>query len=346
MVGTVYLIHTGEFVGFKMNIYKIGKTCDLQRRLKEYPFFTETKYTSLVNDHDNMEKILILKFRKHFINRRDYGLEYFQGDINQMINIMKKIIDKVNHCPHTLATSIHNNIIKLENNKHNYAAITKPKPKQKHRLNYNKQLPLNFSLNCYFNIQNPENYQNYELINNYKKIKHHYNISKYFFGEDFNHSIKLNVNYSQEHIDNQTKKLKFLDEFIDKCNIVSEYDDELIERYTMANYAHKIFKITELPTKEISDAISKQYIDIYGSRKQNIDFTNEITIFRYLSDMYRALFGEDLYGSRRKGKQKNQIRFINKQTYEQHKQLYNHRRICQNEINTINNLIECAIDNL
>ena len=88
--GWMYLVQEREFVRAGENIYKVGQTVEIGRRLVKYPSGS-IPYLVLHtggNDHVELEKNILQQFRKMFISRKDIGLEYFEGDVGQMMEII------------------------------------------------------------------------------------------------------------------------------------------------------------------------------------------------------------------------------------------------------------------
>lgn len=82
--GFFYIIQNAEI---PLGIYKIGKTTrgNPNQRLCEYPKFSEVKFTIAVDDIDEFEKYVIRKFTLRWTRKREYGLEYFEGNYKDMI---------------------------------------------------------------------------------------------------------------------------------------------------------------------------------------------------------------------------------------------------------------------
>ncbi len=95
MNGYIYLLHTGEFVKANMNVYKPGRTNNINRRMKEYPFFTEQKLLMEVDDCVQMEAAILNQFKNNYRQCMEYGREYFEGDVNEMIKLIEEIINKI-----------------------------------------------------------------------------------------------------------------------------------------------------------------------------------------------------------------------------------------------------------
>lgn len=93
----IYLLQEREFVKTNENIYKIGKTKQKNlKRIGNYPNGTILVFQIKCIDCDMNEKIILNKFKEHFIHNKDIGLEYFTGDENKMIDIIYNIV-KVNN---------------------------------------------------------------------------------------------------------------------------------------------------------------------------------------------------------------------------------------------------------
>ena len=88
--GFFYIIQTADV---PVGVYKIGKTAraNPNKRLCEYPKFSSVKYTVSVEDCHGFESYAMRKFRVLFKRRREFGLEYYEGDIKDMINLAHKL---------------------------------------------------------------------------------------------------------------------------------------------------------------------------------------------------------------------------------------------------------------
>lgn len=89
--GHIYVIYVREFIRMKENIVKIGRTHDIFKRFLAYPKGSTLLYTMYVNDTVKTETAIIKRLKETFICRTDYGNEYFEGDINEMIKVVKYI---------------------------------------------------------------------------------------------------------------------------------------------------------------------------------------------------------------------------------------------------------------
>ena len=93
-VGSNYIIYEREFIKTKENIYKIGKTKqDNIKRLNQYPKGSILMIQKYVNNCDSIEKEIIKIFDSKFINRKDIGREYYEGNYDEMEKSFLNIID-------------------------------------------------------------------------------------------------------------------------------------------------------------------------------------------------------------------------------------------------------------
>lgn len=88
----IYLIQTREFVRLKENTYKIGRSHNLKNRVKNYPKNSSVILTIQCNNSVQCEKNLINIFKQKFIQKKEYGLEYFEGNMEEMIVIIENTI--------------------------------------------------------------------------------------------------------------------------------------------------------------------------------------------------------------------------------------------------------------
>jgi len=90
----IYLLIEREFINAKLNIYKVGRTRQVNHnRLKQYPKSSMLLTQKVCIDRHKMERLIIAEFKKKFIQRKDVGREYFEGNYHEMIIIIEKIIN-------------------------------------------------------------------------------------------------------------------------------------------------------------------------------------------------------------------------------------------------------------
>ena len=91
--GYIYVVHTRACIDCNRDVYKIGKTKDYEKRIKGYTKGSIYKLVLRVSDFHRTEQKLIKLCRKTLIERKDYGCEYFEC---QLINIVNLVINNSN----------------------------------------------------------------------------------------------------------------------------------------------------------------------------------------------------------------------------------------------------------
>jgi hypothetical protein len=91
----IYIMHERTFMLTNTNIYKIGKTKNIKNRLKGYAKGSDLIYTIPCDDCDKYER-LVLNYLKlnteKYIQRKDFGNEYFQCNLDDLIDDISGII--------------------------------------------------------------------------------------------------------------------------------------------------------------------------------------------------------------------------------------------------------------
>ena len=99
----IYLLQTRESLKNNENIFKIGRTCRLELgRFNDYPNGSILHFHMPCINSTDIERELIKIFNKQFQNIHDYGKEYFEGNLLDMIDIISK---KVSLSYYNLSTS-------------------------------------------------------------------------------------------------------------------------------------------------------------------------------------------------------------------------------------------------
>lgn len=87
--GHIYIVHLREFVNKNEQTYKIGNTKHIDpcmRAVSGYPKGTLVKFTLEVTNSYKLEKEVIRFFKNKYQHKSEYGREYFNGDLNDMID--------------------------------------------------------------------------------------------------------------------------------------------------------------------------------------------------------------------------------------------------------------------
>jgi hypothetical protein len=84
----LYLIHTREFISTNKEIYKIGRSSNITNILNHYPNGSKILLAMINKNSIQCKKKLIKQFKLTFTQKQFYGNEYFEGDVDEMINMM------------------------------------------------------------------------------------------------------------------------------------------------------------------------------------------------------------------------------------------------------------------
>ena len=100
----VYMIHTREFKNSNQDIYKIGRTSQLNlKRVNSYPKGSKLHCQLRVANSYVVEKQIMHNFKKIFVQKLEIGLEYFEGNYLEMED---KFIDIVRACKNNIEMEI------------------------------------------------------------------------------------------------------------------------------------------------------------------------------------------------------------------------------------------------
>ena len=124
----IYLVHVREFISTNKNIYKIGRSHDIDNRVRQYP---KGSSIILMNNCINSvlcEKELIKLFKTSFTITK-FGTEYFEGDVDDMKDTINNYlrdmkieqkktasINKINENK-VIETKVNNIVNDIDNNK-------------------------------------------------------------------------------------------------------------------------------------------------------------------------------------------------------------------------------------
>jgi hypothetical protein len=92
----IYIVHERTFVELNANIYKIGKTKNIKNRLNGYSKGSKLLFSIACKDCTESENKILnyLKSNEKYIHAKEYGNEYFQCNLKDLISdIYNLIID-------------------------------------------------------------------------------------------------------------------------------------------------------------------------------------------------------------------------------------------------------------
>lgn len=91
-VGHIYAIALRKFLDANLSVIKVGRTKDLIKRLQTYPNKSCILFTKQVRDDVITEKYVLATLKSKFIQRLDFGHEYFEGPSDQIVHCVQKCI--------------------------------------------------------------------------------------------------------------------------------------------------------------------------------------------------------------------------------------------------------------
>jgi hypothetical protein len=97
--GWLYMIQRGDHRKQHEPIYKIGNINDFNRRIKEYPAYSQIIYATPVDKDKKYERELIREFKNEFEFKNDIGHEYFERGERDVISVFNDYISE--HLPNT-----------------------------------------------------------------------------------------------------------------------------------------------------------------------------------------------------------------------------------------------------
>ena len=92
----LYLLHTREFVSTDKPIFKLGRSNQLDNRVKQYPNGSKIMLMIKCKNSKSCESNLINLFKSKFIQQTYYGTEYFEGNYVDMIKEICNYVNNVN----------------------------------------------------------------------------------------------------------------------------------------------------------------------------------------------------------------------------------------------------------
>jgi hypothetical protein len=103
MFGYLYLLQTRESYKGDEAIYKIGRTeQDALTRFNQYPNGSKLYLHMYCFDSKNSESRLIEIFNTKYTNVHQYGREYFEGDLQDMMNTICQEVNVSCTCPSSI----------------------------------------------------------------------------------------------------------------------------------------------------------------------------------------------------------------------------------------------------
>lgn len=85
----IYLLQEREFIKTKENVYKVGRTeKENHKRFEQYPKGSVLLFQIMCDNCRTAERNILLLFKSKFVQRKDIGNEYFEGDYKAMMDLI------------------------------------------------------------------------------------------------------------------------------------------------------------------------------------------------------------------------------------------------------------------
>ncbi len=107
VAGYIYLLIEREFIILQQPVYKVGRTAKkVDHRVKQYPKGSLLLYSGYVMDTKNAETMVLHALRQIFLNRKDIGREYFEGDKESIwAEVVRVLADQIIEVPDHVETT-------------------------------------------------------------------------------------------------------------------------------------------------------------------------------------------------------------------------------------------------
>lgn len=92
--GKLYVIQTRNCLESHKHVYKLGRSGNLSKRVRQYPLGSVVVFSIDVNLMVDAETMLLALCRIKFKQRRDFGVEYFEGDLICIMRIFLEVADQ------------------------------------------------------------------------------------------------------------------------------------------------------------------------------------------------------------------------------------------------------------
>ena len=90
----IYIIYMREFIATNKNIYKIGRSNDIENNLRNYPKGSSILFATSCDNSIKYEKDLIKIFKTKFTST-EFGNRCFEGDVEDMKDIINNYLQDI-----------------------------------------------------------------------------------------------------------------------------------------------------------------------------------------------------------------------------------------------------------
>jgi len=288
----VYIVRVRESVRMNENVYKIGRTTQIvDKRISHYPKNTEVYHISNVTNSAKIEAKILLKFKEKFRHAKEFGNEYFEGNIDNMITLIEDIVRidrhqksayyKVNLSDNDVSTKndlVNDNINELVNDKINELVNDKINELVNDKINELVNDNANELVNDKIN----------ELVNDKINELVNDNINVSYNCVSCDKPFKYKSDY-ERHINRKTPcNENDLLLFIQKkktcryCNKVFKRADSIPDHLTICKVKLEDDKLKEKQQNEIDNKIILEQLlkEMHEMKQKNLEMQNEIQLLK------------------------------------------------------------------
>lgn len=95
--GELYVVQTRHCIHTCMSVYKVGRARDAGLRMQQYPKGSRLIARLPVSHMCDAERVLLSMCRVHFVQRKDFGSEYFETRIERIVGLMAIVVQIFPH---------------------------------------------------------------------------------------------------------------------------------------------------------------------------------------------------------------------------------------------------------
>lgn len=90
--GELYVVQTRHCIHTQLPVFNVGRSEDADRRLSQYPKGTVMLARLPVSRMVESEALMLALCRSTFIERKDFGPEFFEGDLYKVVGLLAMVV--------------------------------------------------------------------------------------------------------------------------------------------------------------------------------------------------------------------------------------------------------------
>lgn len=92
IAGELYVVQTRHCIHTRMPVYKVGRARDAGVRMCQYPKGSKLIARLPVSRMRDSERVLLSLCRVYFVQRKDFGSEYFEADVGKIVGLIAIVV--------------------------------------------------------------------------------------------------------------------------------------------------------------------------------------------------------------------------------------------------------------